>query len=354
MAQQRITVLLTYDVFGVKPVSWREKTTLGEEFVGDVFDMLRCDESYVLDDAMGFTYWTGDFATRVQTDLGIFRGSVSVYRVTAETDFLRGRGHMQELALALEHEMDDCSFSGPVYDRTTDTFRLFCGVYATNDQASWLRKTLAAAVALQIAEAYDLSNRLGQHFHASPANSGHPFTGIRQQPDPMIDSALGFFVGSGGQPSRWIGVPTWQQAGWIMEREASKYETDRQTFLSADFDWACGENPMHIEIRTDEPHKKLGNGLHVTLSIPMHLSAEAIGHLVLDLNTYEKVEYKRCHTLGSWCMHDGKLAFREFVPNALFADEYLEELCVSMSTRAIWANEWFYEMKCKAQAARQG
>ena len=334
-------------------MSWREKTTLGQEFVGDVFNMLRADEAYVMDDPNGFTYWTGDFATRVHTDEGVFRGSVSVYKVTAETDFLKGRGHMQELALALEHEMDDCSFSGPIYDQASDTFRLFTGVYATSEQADWLRRTLAAAVALQISEAYDLSDRLGKHFHASRANSGHPITGIRTDPDPMIENALGFFVGSGGQPSKWIGIPTWQQAGWIMEREARKFDTDRQTFLTAEFDWACGEDSLRVEIRTDEPHKKLGNGLHVTMTVPMRLSPDAIGHLLLDLNTYEKNEYKRCHTLGSWCMHDGKLAFREFVPNSLFADEYLEEICVTASTRAIWTNEWFYEMKCRAEASRQ-
>lgn len=334
-------------------MSWREKTTLGQEFVGAVYDMLRVEDAYVLDDESGFTYWTGDFATRVQTDMGIFRGSLSTYRVTAETDFLKGRGHMQELALALEHEMDDCSFSGPVYDLKTDTFKLFCGVYATSDQAEWLVRTLSAAVALQIAEAYDLSKRLSQHFHASLPTTGHPVTGMRTQPDPMIDSALGFFVGSGGVPSKWIGVPTWQQAGWIMEREASKFDTDRQTYLSAEFDWACGQDPMLLQIRTDEPHPKLGNGLHVTLTVPMRLSPDAIGHLLLDLNTYEKTEYKRCHTLGSWCMHGENLAFREFVPNTLFADEYLEELCVNMCTRAIWTNEWFYDMKCRAAAAKQ-
>ena len=138
-----------------------------------------------------------------------------------------------------------------------------------------------------------------------------------------------------------------------MEREARKFDTDRQTYLTAEFDWACGEDPLKVEIRTDEPHKKLGNGLHVTMTVPMRLSPDAIGHLLLDLNTYEKNEYQRCHTLGSWCMHDGKLAFREFVPNSLFADEYLEEICVTASTRAIWTNEWFYEMKCRAEASRQ-
>ena len=122
-------------------MSWREKFTLGQEFVADVHDFLKVDDNYVVDSENGFTYWAGDLATTVQTDLGIFRGSMSVYKVTAETDLVRGRGHLKELALALEYEMDECSFSGPVYDAPSDTFRMFCGVYASSEHAHWLRKT---------------------------------------------------------------------------------------------------------------------------------------------------------------------------------------------------------------------
>lgn len=336
---------------GSTEMSWRERLTLGQEFVGEVYDLLKVDENYVVDNEEGFTYWAADLATRVRTDLGIFRGSMSVYRVTAETDLVRGRGHLKELAMALEVEMDQCSFSGPVYDQESDTFKMFCGVYASSEHAHWLRKTFASAVALQMAEAHEMSKRLSKNHSTSPATSGHPRHGPRSIPDPILELAAGFFVGVGSQKSKWDGIPTWEQAGWIMEREARTFETDRCTQLSAMFDWACGgDEGLLLTIRTDEPHPKLGNGLHMTLTVPLRLSPEAIGHLVLDLNTYEKVEYKRCHTLGSWCNHEGKLAFREFVPNALFSEEYLEETCVNMSTRAIWTNEWFYEMKCKACA----
>jgi hypothetical protein len=334
-------------------MSWRERGTLGEEFVGAVYDLLKVDERYLVDGTAGFTYWAGDFATRVHTDIGVFRGSTSVYRVTAETDFLRGRGHLAELAVALEQEMDACSFSGPVYDPQTDVFRLFTGVYASNDQATWLKKTFAAAVTLQMVEAQEMSSRLGALFHATPASSSHPTAGFREHHDPVLDQAYASFHPSGDQPSKWEGIPSWQQAGWIMEREARHHDTDRQTYVQATFDWMCGgEDGIDVRICTDDPHPKLGNGLHSTLTVPLKLSAAAIGHLVLDLNTYEKNDYKRCHTLGSWCAHNGMLAFREFVPNALFDEDCLEEVSVNMCTRAIWANEWFCAMKESAEKSR--
>ncbi len=329
-------------------MSWREGRSLGEQYVKEAHDLLRVDDHYTVCDANGFTWWSADFATRVSTDQGVFRQSQCLFRVTAETDMLKGRGHMGELAEALEHEMDECTFSGPVYDAGSDTIRLYCCVYANLEEAVWLRKAFAAAVALQVAEAYDMSRRLGQRFRAIPAASEHPTNGLRASHDPVIDQAAHFFHPSGDRPSRWLDDPNWERAGWIMEREARTFQTDRRSGLSASFDWGCSEGAIALEVRTDEPHKALGNGLHATLTVPMALSAAAIGHLVLDLNTYEKAEYKRCHMLGSWCEHGGKLAYRTFFPNALYHPDTLEDVCVNMATRAIWVDEWFQEKKAAA------
>jgi len=80
----------------------------------------------------------------------------------------------------------------------------------------------------------------------------------------------------------------------------------------------------------------------------MPLPRAGIGKLALNLNHYEANEYKRCHTLGSWCMHDEKLAFRLFVPNLLYTPQALTEVCVAMATRAIWVDEWFVALRQQA------
>ncbi|MCW5939408.1 MAG: hypothetical protein KF884_02240 [Fimbriimonadaceae bacterium] len=329
-------------------MSWRTGDTLGEQMVKEVHDVLRIDDAYLAERPDGFTYWAGDLATSVTTDYGVFRQGQCTYKLTATTDMVKGKGHLEELVSALEHSMDDCSFSGPVYDAPTDTFQLYAAVYASEDEG-WLHKGFAAAVALQIAEAHSMAQAFGDRFHATRATSAHPSAGIRSHEDGSLTHAYGMFRHSGSQPSRWIGDPRWEACGWIMERSARSFETDRSTFLKAEFDWRLtNDGLMTLEVRTDEPHPTLGNGLHVTLVVPMRLSASAIGHLVIDLNTHEMDEYKRCHTLGSWCEHGGKLAHRLFVPNALYDPGVLESVCVTMTTRAIWTHEWFEEMKARA------
>ena len=136
-----------------------------------------------------------------------------------------------------------------------------------------------------------------------------------------------------------------------MEREAVQFESDRSSRLEAEFEWVCGEVNIHVTARTDQPHSYLGNGLHITMTVPLKLSTEAIGHLVLDLNGLERTDYKRCHVLGSWCAHEGRLAFRVFVPNTLYTPQVLPDMLVSVSTRAIWVNEWFFQKKCEAAHA---
>ncbi len=332
-------------------MSWRSRSTLGGEFVGEVYDLLRVEDDYVIDRPHGFTWWAGDFATTIQTDEGLFRQSTVTYRVTAETEFLKGRGHMRELAIALEHEMDQCSFSGPVYDQESDTFRLYSCVYAGDENAVWLRKMFAAAVALQVAEAHEMGHRLASAFHAVPASSQHPRHDLRHPPSPIVTQAYGFFSGSGCQPSKWIDQPEWKQSSWVMEREARTFDLEMGRSMVGTWPWDCGEGDIVIAVKTDEPHPKVGNGLHLTLSIPLTLTAEGIGHLVLELNGLERTDYKRCHTLGSWCEHEGKLAFRLFVPNCLYDHRMLHDLLVNFSTRAIWANEFFVAKRAEAMSS---
>jgi hypothetical protein len=331
-------------------MSWRTGDTLGEQMVKEVHDLLRIDDTFLVERPDGFTYWAGDLATSVGTDYGVFRQGQCTYKLTATTDMVKGRGHLEELVGELEHAMDDCSFSGPVYDRASDTFQLYAAVYANEDDG-WLHKGFAAAVALQVAEAHSMASRFVKSFGAVRASSAHPTAGLRSHEDGSLTHAYDMFRRSGSQPSKWVGDPRWEACGWIMERSARDFQTDRATFLSAAFDWRLTEDgPMSLEVRTDEPHPALGNGLHVTLTVPMRLSQSAIGHLVLDLNTHEKDEYKRCHTLGSWCGHGGRLAHRLFVPNALYEPSVLESVCVTMTTRAVWTHEWFEGLK--AQASR--
>lgn len=199
-------------------MGWRDRETLGERLVAQVHDILHIDDRYIVPDPLGFTYWAGESSTRVETDQGLFRQGSVTYRVTARTEVVRTRGHLRDVAIALEHEMDECTFSGPDYDRGQDLISLGCGVYLGDDNAEWLERLFTAAVALQVTEAFELQQSLCEKTSVSTAISAHPQTGPRELFDENLLHSRAMFLPVGDQPSAWIGVDEWTRTKWVLER----------------------------------------------------------------------------------------------------------------------------------------
>ena len=334
-------------------VSWQDRETVGQQAVADVHSQLQITPEWSLINSEGFTWWPHQFAQSVWTDEGVFRNSRSIYRLHTEIDLVRGKGQNAKLNVALEHEMDQCNLSALVYDKASDTYRLHSSVFAEEDNIHWISKLFSAAVTLQVVEAKAIAAHLAVSNRAAAAISGHPTAGLREEPDKLLGTALGYFTTGGAQDCRWIDVDEWKKVDWAMERQALDYEMTPGRQLTARFFWAADESQtIDLAISTDEPHEVLGNGLHFTLMIPLRVSAQHIAQMALELNENERANWHTSHMLGSWCSHYDSLAFRLFIPNALYQVGILEEIAVTMATRAIWVTEFFLEKKEQAQMAR--
>lgn len=337
-------------------MSWKERSDLGLTLVADIHDALRIDDHWRVDEARGFRWWPSSFAQHIWADIGLFHNSQAVYRMHAETDLIRGRGHHQDFELALETAIDACTFSAIVYDAPSDTFRLHSSVYASPENVEWLKKPFFAAVALQLAEADEIAKRLSQGAtHAVSAMSEHPRNGLRPTPDPMLQSRQHFFCPAGVQPSRWDGAQEWLDMERYMEREALTFQSDHQHWMKAEFAWTGPgvsetdhEPTALLFVTTQEPHAVIGNGLHFTLTLPLRLDPKRVAHLAVELNEVERSEWKRSHMVGSWCCHDDRLAFRCFLPNTIYNHELLPQIAGSMAVRASWADEWCLKNRASA------
>lgn len=327
-------------------MSWRHREDLGTQVVAHVHEAMRVNDHWCLDTGRGFMWWAEDFVQRIWSDIGLFHNSQSVYRVHAETDLLKGRGHAKDFELALTTAMRDATLSAVVYDSESDTYKLHCSVYAHNENSDFMDRLFMAASALQVAEAHEIGHHLAQKLQATPASSAHPSHGIRNSPDPMIRAIETFFKPNGGQPSRWIGRPEWREMERAMERQALHFTTDHDSYLQAEFFWpipaADGSRQVSVlNVSTAEANPILGNGLIFRLRLPVRLSPGACAHTAMELNNIERKEWLRCQFLGSWCYDDGALEFECFVPNTCFNASILENLSLSMAIRAQWAAEQF-------------
>lgn len=335
-------------------MSWRLGDKFGHQLLLELSKTLISDQRYVEDDHEGFTWWANDLAQRVWCEEGIYQHATTTYRMHCETDLIRGRGRATAFELALEREMDHTTLNALVYDAPNDTYKLHSSVFATEENIVHLKRTAFSAVILQIVEAQMVAQKLVSSLGAIPASSAHPTMGIRTQADNMCHAMETFFKPQGAQQSRWQGAPEWADTERAVERESEKFTSDHHTHLQAEFIWSASHATRGIvlDVTTREPHPILGNGLHFTLSVPLVMSPERVSHMALELNQYERDNWKRTHMLGSWSCHGGVLAYRSFVPNTVYRAELLPELTLNNAVRAHWVNEFFVEKRRQAEAAK--
>lgn len=324
-------------------MSWKSGSTFGEALLVELCRTLNLDEHWRVDIANGFRWWPADFAQSIWCEPGVYHHATTVYRIHAETDVIRGTGRAEAFEAALEQAMDHTSMHALVFDAERDMYCLHSSLYATEENMQFLRKTCFAAAILQLRDACQLSIQLSRSLGAHPATSGHPLHGLRSVADPQMSSAERFFCPAGQGPSRWLDAPEWRETERMIEREAIAYSSDHRTCANSVFPWTATEagDGIHVVVDTTEPHPSLGSGLHFTLTVPVELSLEEASHQALVLNQNERDGWHKCHMLGSWSCHEGKLAFRMFIPNVLYRPELLPTFMLEMANRALWVNEHF-------------
>lgn len=335
-------------------MSWTEEQDPGKAALHGIRSRLQLSNDWVTDHDTGFIWWPHDLAQNVWADAGVFMHSQSVHRLHAETDLVRGRGQAGKFELALERAIDHCTLSAVVYDAKADTFKLHTCAYLTLDNAEWLQRIFLAAAALQAVEAMELVRHLQATMGAVPAGSGHPANGFRAEPDPILPEIPRYFQGPGQEASRWSGAQEWFEVEKILEREATAFECNHATEFRAEFPWEPTAGSIVLEATSEQPHHKLGNGLHLTLTVPLRVSPDHVAHLALEMNGHERKDWKRCHMLGSWSCHNDALSFRRFIPNSVYHPAVLPQMSLDMAVRAQWANEFFVEKKAQASSGRPG
>lgn len=329
-------------------MSWRNQEDLGTAFLAQVYEALRIEDHWCTDYSRGFRWWASDYAQTLSADVGVFHNLCSIYRVHSEIDLLRGKGKADEFEMFMSANMARANLNALVFDATQDTYRLNCTVYVTEENKEWLQKLFLAAVALQVSVAHNRAPGLAQELDTAVAASQHQTHGIRDKPHPMVHAIEQFFAPPGKAESRWIGVPEWEDASDVIRRLALVCSTDGRSSLHAEFAWgedpgpaAEGKTPCKLAVQTDLQHAFLGNGLYLTLRLPINLGDDQEAHTSLELNALERKEWKWWHDLGSWCCLGNDIAFTCFVPNTLYNPKILPELVHGMALRAQWVNELF-------------
>lgn len=151
----------------------------GLQTVDFVFWSMRIDDGWSVREPRGFTWWGQHLAQRVWADPVRMSPGMEVYRVQAETHVLRGLPNSEGLAERLTFLNQFASLSAYLWDSQEGRLTLRCGAYVHAENVAWLRRVVAAAVGIQIADAH-IKTGLAGMLGGQPDVSAHPAAGRRE------------------------------------------------------------------------------------------------------------------------------------------------------------------------------
>jgi len=304
--------------------------------VREVYDALMIDADFATWQADGFAWFPHRLQQRIHAEDG---------RLTVETNLLESASPLEPEA---ERILVDLMRHPPLSGFTLEggVVRLHSSVPVPEEaKLHGLRLfTLAALLQATYAElgVASLAQRTGLAAAAS---------GARPEPDGMLRFVGMRVVPAGDAPSAWAGelheTAEALQAADVRVTPAAGGVNARMPFR--------GDRTL-LQIRCDEPHPELGNGVFLRLflpsgSTPWPGSREA---LALHLNSLEANAPGPFATIGSWTLERSepeielpvlpgppRLAHVVFAPNLLYKDVRLAELALEVAARAHWAEHLF-------------
>jgi hypothetical protein len=241
------------------------------------------------------------------------RGEV-LSRVHVRTEVLTGVQQNARTAGAFEMTAPYATVTGQVIDGTGKLL-LASSAYVHEGTFNNWATTLTMAARIQLATALIDSELVAPLYKAELAVSPHPTLGFRSEPHRGIDYIKEVIAPAGVGRSAFIG-PGFEEAKRMAGSQLSVLTTADETGLTAEFPF--GEQTALFQMLTEAPNPRMGNGLLMTLKLPVNISRPECASLAVDLNLREQSEFTRAPFLGSWCVSPGdeSLAFVSFLPNA--------------------------------------
>lgn len=364
---------------------------LGQDALDAVYEALQVDRQWSVRDDRSFSWWGHRLRQRVWVDEPRESHGDRVYRLNAETALLEGldtgAGTLKEISAL--NELADLSSLALESPSGRLLFHANAYLHAGN---RWMLQEVKGAIALQAAHAHELSGHLQREIGGRVAESSHPESGPRGEPDNMLDVAA-VFKEQGSAPTRFargdfseaareassflvlatydesslsgeiayrgrrpatvdheIGDPQQRRAliegyGQVAREKGETISAAHSVvWLAASASPQADADTALLQIRSREDHPALGSGLVCVLWVPERLSDDEAPRVANLLNIREATEWTEAHLLGSWCVRDGRLAFVSFLPNMLLATSdssarraRLVNLIVSSAIRTQWA-----------------
>lgn len=357
---------------------------LGPEVVSALADALQVDADWTVREDRGFSWWGHRLRQRVWADPVRESHGEQIVHVHAKTDVLVDvePSHVVLSELAQLNELADLSalILEPGLGRVSMQSNAY--LHAGN---RWILHDLKSSVALQAAESAAVGDELQKRIGGRVAESGHPISGRRAEPDNMLEVGAvfrrqgsrptGFVRGDFSEAAReaasFVVIATYDESALAAEipyRGRRPVTLDHEVsgpverrlltdaLIEVGRKQRVGAPAAHstiwlaatsteptltqtalLQIRSAEPHPALGRGLVTLLWLPAKPEGVDAARLANQLNVREATEWTEAHLLGAWSTRDGHLVFTSFTPNLVLANSDASTRRARLINNVIWS-----------------
>ena len=320
-----------------------------------LINSMKIDNIWHLKEERGFKWWPHRFAQRVWAELPRKSEGLDITVLHAETDFLHHvprENKTREFVNVLNIYASQSAF---VWNQEEGHIKLHSAVCIHRENIEWVKRLFMSSVALQAADSHIKADKLANLINAKPTTSSHPQSGIRNDPDDMLNVIEQIYIPAGVRPSV---VPKleFESAAELSKKYFLAFGGD--SVFSIEFPFFDKE-PVIAKILEDkyptetppvgtalfvadsrERHPHLGGGLWTRLHLPLTLDNEQGPHLAFVLNRAEAENWTSCHLLGAWCYNKNRLSFVSFLPNVAYKPGILINLVMSNYIRTNWVKDY--------------
>ena len=283
----------------------------------------------------GFTWWAYQNAQTIEI-IGEEEGpdGQTGYLISIRTDMVHDVDLTDQAADDIcTGPMQTAALSGPVYDAETRRLSLCSLALVHDENAEWMRVLLSAAAATQLTEAMLLGPGLAEQLGGEPAVSGHPDSGLRDEPD-EIALAARLFVEDGKEPCRWTAEEFEEAVQRYMMQPPSLGASSGGNGLTVEFPY--GDGSSLCQISGEHPHPLYGSGLLILQRFPFSAGSAVNGaRLALALNQDDLSIHPAGYGFGSYTYRGNlMICFNAFIPHSLKNHVTLANVYYSCAARA--------------------
>jgi hypothetical protein len=297
-------------------------------------EQLHIDPEWMIETPKGLTWWPGRHAQHIEVagrETGP-DGDVADY-VRIRTDFLRNCQLNPRLNAGINLIMKNCTMSGPVFDKQTGDLGLCSIVRVHEGIRGWMAPLLSVAAMLQVLEAQNLAPMVAELAGVQTAESGHPDSGTREEPDELVGGFSGILEETGDAESAWRASEFESALNQYMQGPPALMASGGGAGLTVEFPY--GDFSSLCQFKGDEAHPIIGKGLLIKQTFPFHnLEENKTTNAALEMNRGELSKRPAGYGFGSY-RHDGScLHFTCFIPNAAYRAGFLPNLYFACAGRA--------------------